>query len=117
LFDTIQLFSYQNEYCLNIQNVFFSFILNTIFVSSKQKQSTNKMENSQTQLEKVNVALMALYPNITTSDRREAPYSEFTVVQYLKGRGKDLETAMSLLQFFTKRIDGREKQIARVTEQ
>jgi hypothetical protein len=73
------------------------------------------MENSQTQLDKVNAGLVALYPNITTSDRQDAPYSEFTVVQYLKGRGKDLDTAMALLQFFTKRIEDREKKIAAIT--
>ena len=73
------------------------------------------MENEQkTQLEKVNDELIALVPNVASSDRAAAKkkYSAFTIVQYLKGRGKDLDTAMALLQFFRKRIEDREKAIA-----
>lgn len=73
------------------------------------------MENAQkTQLQKANEALTALAVNVTTSDRDLAKdsYSEFTLVQYLKGRGKNLDTAMALLEFFRKRIEGRNKAIA-----
>lgn len=80
-----------------------------------QKQSTNKMENEQkSQLDSANEALVALKGNVTTSDRDEAKkqYSEFTIVQYLNGRGKDLDTAMDLLQFFRQRIEDRGKVIA-----
>jgi hypothetical protein len=68
------------------------------------------MENTQkTQLESASEQLAELIPNITTSDRQEAnkEYSEFTVIQYLKGRGKNLDTAMNLLKFFRKRIEQR----------
>jgi predicted translin family RNA/ssDNA-binding protein len=80
-----------------------------------EKQSTNKKAHEQTsQLERANEALTELASNVTTYDRQEAmkEYSEFTIVQYLKGRGKNLDMAMSLLQFFRKRIDGREKFLA-----
>lgn len=73
------------------------------------------MENNQkTQQQQANEALQALAVNITTSDRKEAlnHYSEFTVIQYLKGRGKNLDTAMALLDFFRKRIAQRNKAIA-----
>lgn len=67
-----------------------------------------------TQLEKANSALMKLASEVTTSDRVEAmkTYSEFTIVQYLKGRGKNTDTAVNLLQFFRKRISDRDKAIA-----
>lgn len=73
------------------------------------------MENKQkTQQQQANEALMALAINVSTSDRKEAlnSYSEFTIIQYLKGRGKDLDTAMALLEFFRKRIADRNKVIA-----
>jgi hypothetical protein len=73
------------------------------------------MEDGQkTQLQEANEALVALLPNITTSDRKEATslFAEFTIVQYLKGRGKDLDTTVALLQFFRKRIEERAKVIS-----
>lgn len=73
------------------------------------------MSNKQTtQLDRANSALIALSADVTTEDRREAEthYSEFTIVQYLKGRGKNLDTAMALLDFFRKRINNRDKKIA-----
>lgn len=72
------------------------------------------MKNEQTQLEKASDALAKLVPNITTSDRKAAKevYAESTVVQYLKGEGKNLDTAIAMLQFFRKRIENRDKQIA-----
>lgn len=73
------------------------------------------MEKEQkSQLQRANEALVSLAPTITTSDRQEAmkEYSEFTLYQYLKGQGKNLDTAISLLQFFRKRIEGREKVLA-----
>lgn len=90
-------------------------ILLRIFVLSKSKQSTKQMENEQkTQLQRANEALVELFPSVTTSDRDEAKkeFSEFTVVQYLKGRGKNLDTALTLLQLFRKRINDREKTLA-----
>lgn len=73
------------------------------------------MENGQkTQLQTANEALQSMAPSITTSDRDAAKqlYSHFTIVQYLAGRGKNLDTAISLLQFFKPRIEGRDKILA-----
>lgn len=66
------------------------------------------------QLDLANDELLAIKGNVTTSDRNEAKkeYSEFTIVQYLKGEGKDLDTAFALLQFFRKRIQDRGRLIA-----
>lgn len=70
-----------------------------------------------TQLERANEVLVSeIYPAVTTEDRKEAmkelEVSEFTVVQYLKGRGKNLDTGIKLIGFFRKRISIREKAIA-----
>ena len=78
-------------------------------------QSTNKMEKEQkSQLERSADTLVAMAPSITTLDKQEAikEYSEFTVYQYLRGQGKNLDTAIDLIQFFRKRIEGREKVLA-----
>lgn len=68
-------------------------------------------ETPKTDLEAANEALAEMAPNISASDRREAPGSVATIVKYLKGDGKDLDTAMELLQFFRKRIEDRRKVI------
>jgi hypothetical protein len=68
------------------------------------------MENEQkTDLDLANDALAALKPNVTASDRKEAPVAESTLIQYLNGSGKDLDTAMELLQYFRGRIEERRK--------
>lgn len=68
------------------------------------------MDNEQkTDLVVANERLLAVKPNVTATDRKEAPASEAIVVQYLNGKGKDLEMAMSLLQFFLKKIESRRK--------
>lgn len=69
------------------------------------------METTQTQLEKANEVLAGLSVNVTTSDRTAAKkeWAESTIIQYLKGLGKDLDTAMKLIQFFRKRIEDRDK--------
>jgi hypothetical protein len=87
----------------------------SIFVQSMRNQSTNKVEHKQkTQLERANAELIKIAPAVTTSDRQEAKltYSEFTIVQYLNGRGKNLDTAMTLLTFFRKKIEDREKALS-----
>ncbi len=72
------------------------------------------MENEQkTDLELANEALAALKPNVTTTDRKEAPVAESTLIQYLNGSGKDLDTAMTLLQYFRGRIEERRKLISK----
>lgn len=68
-----------------------------------------------TQLDRANEALMELKTNISASDRQEAlklGFSEATVNMYLINRGTNLDTTMTLLQFFKKRIEDREKLIA-----
>lgn len=71
------------------------------------------MENEQkTDLDVANEALLALKPNISSSDRKECPRSESIIVQYLKGEGRDLDTAMELLQFFRERIEARRSVLA-----
>lgn len=70
-----------------------------------------------TQLQKANEVLASeIYDNVTTEDRQaaitELDVSMFTVVQYLKGRGKNLDTGMRLIDFFRKRIGRRERAIA-----
>jgi hypothetical protein len=69
---------------------------------------------NETQLQKANKALTELAVNVTTLDRFSAKikWSEFTIVQYLKGRGTNLDTAVGMLQFFRNKISGREKMIA-----
>lgn len=100
---------------INLRTLFFLVEHCSIFVSAMQIQSTYKMDNGQiTQIDKANAALMELAVNVTTSDRNEAKktFSEFTIVQYLKGRGKDIDTAVTLLEFFRKRISARDRLIA-----
>jgi hypothetical protein len=67
-----------------------------------------------TQLEKANDVLTSeIAPNVSTEDRqaafKELVVSEFTLIQYLKGRGKNLDMAIKLISFFRNRINKREK--------
>lgn len=73
---------------------------------------TNKQK---TDLEIANEALLALAVNVSASDRKDCPSSEATIVQYLKGEGKDLDTAMKLLKFFRQRIEDRRKVLTQNT--
>lgn len=66
-------------------------------------------KEQKTDLELANESLVALKPNVTASDRKDAPCVESTVVQYLNGLGKDLDTAIMLLQYFRERIEERRK--------
>jgi hypothetical protein len=72
-------------------------------------------KKQKTDLELANEQLQALKPNITSSDRKDCPRSEAIIVQYLKGEGKDLDTAMELLQFFRQKIEDRRKVISNET--
>lgn len=72
------------------------------------------MESSQdkrTQLQEANDQLLVIASLITTTDRQEAlkTYSNFTLVQYTKGRGKNLDTAINLLKLFRGRIEKRQE--------
>lgn len=71
-------------------------------------------DKQKTDLDLANETLVELKANITASDRKECPRSEAIIIQYLKGEGKDLDTAMELIQFFRKRIEDRRKVINEV---
>jgi hypothetical protein len=71
-----------------------------------KRQNTTK-----SQLQQINAALVDLSKDVTAEDRRLAPVSEPTVIEYLKGQGKKLKTALTLLKFFRKRIANRAKEI------
>lgn len=75
-------------------------------------QTNEMIETVKTDLEVANEALVGLNPNITASDKKEAPYTRPTVDLYLKGYGRKLEVAMDLLAFFRSRIDGRRSLIS-----
>lgn len=68
-------------------------------------------KEQKTDLQIANELLADLKPNVTTSDRKEAPAVESTVIQYLNGLGKDLDTAMKLLKYFRGRIEERRKEL------
>ena len=69
------------------------------------------------QLEMALQALANLKRDITRLDRKEAMaklnISYETVNRYLRGTGKDSDTAVSLVEFFKRRIDERSKSIAK----
>ncbi|GAA4328228.1 hypothetical protein [Flaviaesturariibacter amylovorans] len=70
-----------------------------------------------TQLDKANATLVALAAQVTTADRKAAMQelqigSRQTVFIYLKGKGKDLDTAVGLIRVFRRRIEERERELA-----
>lgn len=65
-------------------------------------------------LEFANQALAQLKPHITAEDRKQAPACEATLVQYLNGLGKNLDTALKLLRYFRGRRDERNKELRTV---
>jgi|GEM_PF-3412467 len=77
----------------------------------------SKPENTiRLQLDKANEILKHLAVNVSTDDRRAAMEeldikARSTMIQYLKGEGKDLDTATSLVRFFKDRILSRERQL------
>jgi len=66
-----------------------------------------KVINIKKDLDRVNKLLSELKPNVTAADRKEAPASELTVIQYLNGEGKDLAKGMELLRFFNAKVEER----------
>lgn len=70
-------------------------------------------KEQKTDLDVANESLSELKPNVSASDRKEAPASEATVIQYLNGMGKDLDTAMKLLTYFRGRIEERRKLLSK----
>jgi hypothetical protein len=73
-------------------------------------------DKQKTDLDAVNELISALKPNVTASDRKEAPASLPTVQLYLDGLGKDLDTGIALLKYFRERIEGRRKIINEFSE-
>lgn len=67
------------------------------------------------QLQKANSILVELSGNVSTSDRKaaisEGILSEPHLIRYLKGNGTDLDIAMSLVRFFRKKIEDREREL------
>lgn len=88
----------------------------SIYQIMDNNDSTTTQITAISQLDKANEVLKGLSVNVTTDDRRAVEkkysFSRFTTVAYLKGEGKDLDTAMKLIDFFRNRIDGREKALA-----
>jgi hypothetical protein len=78
--------------------------------------SSDKKQNIQTQLDRANAILNDLRPNVTAQDREDAQkeldLSPATVNRYILGEGKRIDTALDLIEFFQKRIKGREKKLA-----
>lgn len=66
-------------------------------------------DKPKTDLELASEALIELSPNVSASDRKAAPWSEVTIIKYLGGLGKELDTAVKILQFFRKRIEDRRR--------
>jgi hypothetical protein len=68
------------------------------------------------QLERANETLLRLAASVSASDRKEAitelGFTELTIINYLKGRGKKVDTGVKLIEFFKKRIEKRERLIA-----
>jgi hypothetical protein len=68
------------------------------------------------QLQRANSVLTELSGNVSTEDRKaainEGILSEPHLIKYLKGNGTDLDTAMNLIRFIRKRIEGREKELS-----
>ncbi|MCA0397311.1 MAG: hypothetical protein LCH51_07900 [Bacteroidetes bacterium] len=68
------------------------------------------------QLDKATHGIMSLDGRITRDDRRaaiiELGITGQTIRQYFIGRGRNLDTAVKLLQFFRKRIEDRDKLIS-----
>lgn len=63
------------------------------------------------------VLTQEIYPSVTTEDRRaameELEIGQFTLIQYLKGRVTNLDTAMKLIQFLRRRIEDRQKELVK----
>jgi hypothetical protein len=73
----------------------------------------NTQNTISAQLDKANEVLIGLSDRITSEDRKAAmdKYSRITVYNYLKGEGKDLDTAMELIEIFQQRIEERTQRL------
>jgi hypothetical protein len=73
----------------------------------------NTQNTISAQLDKANAVLIGLADRITSGDRSAAmeKYSRITVYTYLKGEGKDLDTAMDLIGILQQRIEERTQRL------
>lgn len=62
---------------------------------------------------KAATVLQEMRPLVSSGDRKDAAkeldVSNVTIIRYLNGKAKDIETATNLIQFFKKRIEERER--------
>lgn len=70
-----------------------------------------------TDLQLANEALRELKVNVTASDMKHAPASTPTLIKYLNGQGKELDTAMKLIEYFRGRIEERRKVLLQIETQ
>lgn len=79
--------------------------------------TTTTQNTNISQLDKANEVLKGLAINVTTEDRKAActklSMHRITVGQYLFGEARDLDKAMSLIEFFQNRIGDRDKKLSR----
>jgi hypothetical protein len=80
------------------------------------KNTSNISETPETQKEKLSRLLVAIRPNVTKEDRKEAQVrfgiTKATTSRYLNGIVNDITTGFNLYNFFKKLIDKREKALA-----
>jgi hypothetical protein len=69
----------------------------------------NMQNTISAQMDKANEVLLGLADKITSEDRKCAmdKYSRITVYNYLKGDGKDLDTAINIIKILQQRIEER----------
>lgn len=76
---------------------------------------TRNQSTTKPQLGKAIKVLTTMAVNVTTTDKEEAAKKlgvhEITIRRYLKGDGKNLDTATRFIEFFSKRIEDRNKKI------
>lgn len=72
-------------------------------------------QNIQNQIDRANLILNELRPNVTAQDRDDAQkvldLSPATVDRYLLGQAKKINIALDLIEFLQKRIVDREKKL------
>lgn len=77
----------------------------------------NIQQKASTQLPGLNKRLKDLKPYILPEDRKVAhkKYSHVTVIQYLAGKGKEINTAIALIRIFEKCILKRDEKVRRIS--
>jgi hypothetical protein len=84
-----------------------------IFTLSKFNQMYSKMDAQNNPLGKATNVLQELRPLISSKDReaaeKELNVSPVTIIRYLNGNAKKIDTATQLIQFFKRRIEERDR--------